>query len=133
MSWTAFCDDNISWETANSHTVRIHQCTIVFADATNPEQEITLSVEYLQENVKRKSYNWVTFSYCVPKIETTTTEYKNCTRIIVNAPLVLWHCWLGISKGILRTKICTSTISKHSPLDALSVFGLTWSYLADFW
>ena len=48
VSGTAFRDDNIARETANSHAVRIHQCTVVFSNTADSEQEITQSVKHLQ-------------------------------------------------------------------------------------
>ena len=48
VSWTAFSDDNIACETANCHTVRIHQSTIMLSDTSDSKQEVTLSVKHLQ-------------------------------------------------------------------------------------
>jgi len=48
VSWTAFSDDDIASETANGHTIRIHQRTVVFSNTADSKQEIALSVEHLQ-------------------------------------------------------------------------------------
>lgn len=48
VSGTALSDDNVASETAHSYAVRIHQRTVVFTNAANSKQEITLPVKHLQ-------------------------------------------------------------------------------------
>jgi len=63
VSWTAFSDDNIPRETTNSHTVRIHQRTIMLSNTADSEQEITLSIKHLQTNTIWATYCIVLFAY----------------------------------------------------------------------
>jgi len=62
VSRTAFSYHNVPRETADRHTVWIHQSTVMLANAADSEQEITLPIKHLQTNADGLCYEM----YCLP-------------------------------------------------------------------